>query len=186
MKSRTLPGFWKLYRKLPASIHKEARAAYRQFLNNPQHPGLHFHRLFNDQAIGRFASHSIIAPWALWRETRSRGSGLAVTRHSTGHSRNESRLVRGCFNFFNRRDEPMADVGEAMVVGDLGGGALIGDVEDIDDLVESRADLGGADGESELKERAGDGVEQAHFVVGKGGDDGVSLGGRVVDRNAGR
>jgi hypothetical protein len=48
MKSRTLAGFWKLYRKLPASVRKEARAAYRRFLNNPQHPGLHFHRLFND------------------------------------------------------------------------------------------------------------------------------------------
>jgi hypothetical protein len=48
MKSRTLPVFWKLYRQLPASVRKEARAAYQQFTDNPRHPGLHFHRLFND------------------------------------------------------------------------------------------------------------------------------------------
>jgi len=51
MKSRTLPSFWKLYRKLPAEIRREARAAYRQFTANPQHPGLYFHRLFNDPAF---------------------------------------------------------------------------------------------------------------------------------------
>ena len=61
---------------------------------------------------------------------------------------------------------------------------MVGDVEHIDDLIEPGADLGGADGEAELKERAGDGVEQAHFVVGEGGDDGVSLGRGVVDGDA--
>jgi hypothetical protein len=48
MTSFALPGFWKLYRALPASVRKQARAAYRQFVRNPQHPGLHFHRLVKD------------------------------------------------------------------------------------------------------------------------------------------
>lgn len=48
MKSRTLPSFWKLYRPLPLEIKREAQAAYQRFVANPQHPGLHFHRLFND------------------------------------------------------------------------------------------------------------------------------------------
>jgi hypothetical protein len=29
-------------------VRKEARQAYKLFASNPQHPGLHFHRLFND------------------------------------------------------------------------------------------------------------------------------------------
>lgn len=48
MKSLALPSFWKLYRRVPEAIRQEARAAYRQFIANPLHPGLHFHRLFND------------------------------------------------------------------------------------------------------------------------------------------
>jgi hypothetical protein len=47
MISRTLPVFWKLYRKLPASARQAARQAYREFAGNPGHPGLHFHRLVN-------------------------------------------------------------------------------------------------------------------------------------------
>ena len=48
MKSQTLPSFWKRYRNLPAAVRQAARAAYRQFLDNPSHPSLRFHRLFND------------------------------------------------------------------------------------------------------------------------------------------
>jgi hypothetical protein len=48
MKSQTLPVFWKLYRKLPEHARRAAREAYRQFLADPSHPGLRFHRLFND------------------------------------------------------------------------------------------------------------------------------------------
>ncbi len=48
MNSRTLPAFWKHYRKLPARVRREARDAYRLFISNPRHPGLHFHRLFSD------------------------------------------------------------------------------------------------------------------------------------------
>ena len=48
MNSQTLPSFWKLYRKLPAAVRRAARDAYRQFMSDPSHPGLHFQRLFND------------------------------------------------------------------------------------------------------------------------------------------
>jgi len=48
MNSQTLPSFWKLYRQLPAAVRRAARAAYRQFVTNPGHPSLQFHRLFND------------------------------------------------------------------------------------------------------------------------------------------
>jgi hypothetical protein len=37
-----------MYRLLPASVRKEARAAYQQFAADPLHPSLHFHRLFDD------------------------------------------------------------------------------------------------------------------------------------------
>jgi hypothetical protein len=51
MNSRTDPNFWRLYRLLPVSIRKAARAAYRRFLSNPQHPGLQFHRLTHDPRL---------------------------------------------------------------------------------------------------------------------------------------
>jgi len=48
MKSCTLGRFWKLYAALPDEIRRDARKAYQKFIANPQHPGLHFHRLFAD------------------------------------------------------------------------------------------------------------------------------------------
>src|SRR5437870_2043216 len=63
-------------------------------------------------------------------------------------------------NLFDGGHEAVADVVEAAVVEDLLAAALVGDVEDIDDLIEIGADLGRADGEAELEQRARDGVEQ--------------------------
>jgi hypothetical protein len=48
VKSETLPSFWKLYWKLPERVRRAAQEAYRQFMVDPTHSGLHFHRLFND------------------------------------------------------------------------------------------------------------------------------------------
>jgi len=48
MKSQTLRSFWKLYRKLSAATRRAAKEAFQQFMIDPGHPGLHFHRLFND------------------------------------------------------------------------------------------------------------------------------------------
>jgi hypothetical protein len=45
MNSETVPRFWRLYRKLPQKIRQAARVAYHQFLADPTHPSLHFHRL---------------------------------------------------------------------------------------------------------------------------------------------
>jgi len=45
MNSQTVPRFWQHYRKLPSKIRQAARIAYRQFLADPTHPSLQFHRL---------------------------------------------------------------------------------------------------------------------------------------------
>jgi hypothetical protein len=45
MNSQTVPAFWQLYRRLPWKVRQVARGAYRQFVADPAHPSLHFHRL---------------------------------------------------------------------------------------------------------------------------------------------
>jgi hypothetical protein len=42
MKSKTTMGFRKLLRALPKDVRQQARAAYRQFKQDPYHPGLQF------------------------------------------------------------------------------------------------------------------------------------------------
>jgi len=75
VKSLTLPVFWRYYRQLPAAVRRRAQAAYRNFEKNPQHPGLHFHRLFHDsrywsvritrdhRAVGIFEDETITWIW---------------------------------------------------------------------------------------------------------------------------
>ena len=45
MKSRTTRQFRQLLAELPQPVRREARAAYRQFRDNPRHPGLQFKRV---------------------------------------------------------------------------------------------------------------------------------------------
>ena len=45
MKSHTTPSFRKLFAGLPADIQAQARADYRQFLLDPNYPGLHLHQI---------------------------------------------------------------------------------------------------------------------------------------------
>ena len=45
MKSRTTAKFRELLAALPAEIRRQAASAYRQFRQNPRHPGLHFKRV---------------------------------------------------------------------------------------------------------------------------------------------
>ena len=45
MKSRTTRQFRRLLADLPAPVRREARAAYRQFRDNPRHPGLQFKKV---------------------------------------------------------------------------------------------------------------------------------------------
>ena len=42
MKSRTLPSFWKKYRRLDKSIQERTRKAFKLWIENPFHPSLHF------------------------------------------------------------------------------------------------------------------------------------------------
>lgn len=51
MNSQTVPRFWRLYRQLPLEIRRADREAYRQFIANPAHPGLRFHRLATDARL---------------------------------------------------------------------------------------------------------------------------------------
>jgi len=53
LKSRTNPGFRKMFTGLPADVRKQARAAYQLFRSNPWHPGLNFKRV---HTTGRYVS----------------------------------------------------------------------------------------------------------------------------------
>lgn len=45
MQSRTTRQFWRLFSGLPREVQRDAKRAYRLFLNNPAHPGLQFKKL---------------------------------------------------------------------------------------------------------------------------------------------
>jgi putative hemolysin len=49
--SRTTRRFRTLFAALPRQVQRQARQAYRLFLQNPAHPGLHFKRVHSDPAI---------------------------------------------------------------------------------------------------------------------------------------
>jgi hypothetical protein len=49
--SRANARFWAAYRALPAPIRRQARAAYRLFRQNPQHPSLHFRQVHPTRPI---------------------------------------------------------------------------------------------------------------------------------------
>ena len=51
MRSRATPRFWAAYRELPPDIRDLARKAYRLFLENPQHPSLHFKKVHGRDPI---------------------------------------------------------------------------------------------------------------------------------------
>jgi len=49
--SRVTQGFRKLMAALPAEVRRQARAAYRQFVENPRHPGLHFKQIHGSDRL---------------------------------------------------------------------------------------------------------------------------------------
>lgn len=51
MKSFTTERFRKLYRKLPKDIRNQAREAYKRFMDDPQHPGLHFKKVHSTRPV---------------------------------------------------------------------------------------------------------------------------------------
>ena len=51
MKSRTTQRFRKALAALPDEVQEQARSAYRQFIRDPQHPGLRFKSVHPSQPI---------------------------------------------------------------------------------------------------------------------------------------
>ena len=51
MQSRVTRRFWSLFSDLPLDIQRDARRAYRSFLDNPRHPGLQFKKLEGEDHI---------------------------------------------------------------------------------------------------------------------------------------
>jgi hypothetical protein len=51
MKSRNTRQFREMFATLLAHVRNQAREAYRLFRDNPQHPGLHFQKVFDDPVI---------------------------------------------------------------------------------------------------------------------------------------
>jgi len=48
MNSRTTRQIRELFARLPAHVQQQAREAYRLFRDNPNHPGLHFKKIYDD------------------------------------------------------------------------------------------------------------------------------------------
>jgi hypothetical protein len=51
MNSRTTDGFRKNFAELPADVQKQARQAYRLFIENPHHPSLRFNSIHPNRPI---------------------------------------------------------------------------------------------------------------------------------------
>ena len=51
MKSHITEGFRKLLAALPGDVRRQARSAYRQFLENPRHPGLGFKQIHGSDRL---------------------------------------------------------------------------------------------------------------------------------------
>lgn len=51
MNSLATHSFWKYYRALPPEIRQKARQTYRQWRENPAHPGLFFKRVKRNQPL---------------------------------------------------------------------------------------------------------------------------------------
>jgi hypothetical protein len=49
--SRTTDRFWKCYSKLPESIKRQAKEAYKLFINDPYHPGLRFKPIHSKRPV---------------------------------------------------------------------------------------------------------------------------------------
>jgi hypothetical protein len=51
MISHATKGFWKAYRELPPSVRAKAERVFRLWLNDPQHPSLHFKKVHATRPI---------------------------------------------------------------------------------------------------------------------------------------
>jgi hypothetical protein len=68
MIAKTRPTFWRAYNRLSEQVKDQARAAYRQFAENPFHPSLHFKKLGGAQNVWVSASLGTIS--CRWRPFR--------------------------------------------------------------------------------------------------------------------
>ena len=83
--------------------------------------------------------------------------------------------MAGGFEFVEEAEHGVVDVAELFGGGDLSTGG-VGDIEDIDDLVEVSGDLRRIDVEAQFMEHAGECEKQAGAVVGEDVDDGGVIG----------
>ncbi len=51
MQSRTTRQFRRLFADLPSDVQRDAKRAYRVFMRDPEHPGLHFKKLEGEDHI---------------------------------------------------------------------------------------------------------------------------------------
>jgi hypothetical protein len=79
MNSHITDKFRKAFAELPADVQKQARQAYRLFIENPHHPSLRFKTNHPTRPIYSVGLDSIIAPLVSVMRMTSSGIGLAPT-----------------------------------------------------------------------------------------------------------
>ena len=79
MNSHTTEKFRKAFTEMPADVQKQARQAYRLFIENPHHPSLRFKPIHQPAPSIPCGLGWIIAPSASVMEMTSSGIGLAPT-----------------------------------------------------------------------------------------------------------
>jgi hypothetical protein len=57
MTSSATADFWAQYRELPRDVRELARKAFRQWMENPQHPSLHWKRISGSVWSARVSYH---------------------------------------------------------------------------------------------------------------------------------
>ncbi len=77
MNSHITDKFQKAFAELPADVQKQARQAYRLFIENPHHPSLRFKPIHPTRPITLYASGRIIVRLAFARGVTLFGIGLA-------------------------------------------------------------------------------------------------------------
>ena len=88
MKSHTTAGFWKLLAALPNDVQREARSAYRRFIENSRHPSLRFKQIGgSDRLVSVRISRD-------YRAVGVRGRSDEIVWFWAGHHKEYERLLR--------------------------------------------------------------------------------------------
>jgi hypothetical protein len=83
MNSHITDKFRKAFAELPADVQKQARQAYRLFMENPHHPSLRFNQSTQHVLSILCTLGWIIEPLAFAMEMTSFGTGLVPTSNMT-------------------------------------------------------------------------------------------------------